>query len=101
LGGLSKTKYLIFDTRNNKIFEFYWKINKQEKWKKWYYFLLENYSWEKYFILYTWKVLYTIIEPSLEFNIYDFELLSWKKVKLFYSNSEKNTNDKIIDIWEY
>jgi len=98
---LSKRKYLLFDTNNNKIFEFYWKVNKQEKWKKWYYFLLENYKWEKYFVLYTWKVLYIIIEPSEEFNIYNFELLEWKKVELFYSNNESKINKNIIDISEY
>jgi hypothetical protein len=98
---LSKQKYLLFDTQNNKIFNFYWKIKKVEKWKKWYYFLLENYKQEKYFTLYTWKILYIIIEPNKNFNLNNFELLERKRVKLFYSNSDKKENEKIIDVSEY
>ena len=98
---LSKEKYLLFDTTNNKIFQFYWDIEKIEIWKKWYYILSKNYAWDIALSLYNWKTLQEIIEPSKNYKIYDFELLVWKKIKLFYSNKDNAKNESIVDISEY
>jgi len=98
---LSKTKYLLFDTDNNKIFTFNWDIQKIEKGKKWYYMLVKKYNGEQFFILYDWKKLQIIVETKNKYNIPKFELLIWKKVKIYYylDNWEKGIEE--IDISKY
>jgi hypothetical protein len=98
---LTKTKYLLFDTQTKQIFTFNWNIKKVEKWKKWYYMLLENYDQNQFLILYNWKTVKIISETENKYSISNFELLVWKKVKINYIFKNWDKSSETIDISGY
>ncbi|MDQ7009906.1 MAG: hypothetical protein Q9M94_06450 [Candidatus Gracilibacteria bacterium] len=98
---VSKTKYLLFDTTNKKIFEFFGKVVQIEKGKKGYYMLLENYNKNQFVVLYNGKALKKISETKNKYFISNFELLVGKKVKINYILKNGDKNNEIIDISGY
>ena len=98
---LSRKKYLLFDSIKEKVFKINWEIEQVEKWKKWYYFISKNYSWNQFFELYNWKNIQTILETKKKYIIKNFELLIWKKVQINYILDWNILENEIIDISEY
>ncbi len=97
----SYNKYLLFDTNTLKLHVLNWDIIQIDIWKKWYYMLTQNKKWEQNFVLYNWKSVQNILEQSDWYTINSFELLIWKKVKVFYTLDNWDTAEEIIDISEF
>ena len=94
-------KYLLFDTNTLILHTLDWDITQLQKWKKWYYFLTQNSNQDQTFVLYDWKKIQKIINETKWYKISWFELLSWGKVKLFYTIDNWEVTQEVIDISTY